>query len=204
MLRRMSSHTKSAILKKKTAALHMFLALPLVLSLVACTGLESAPTPTPTPTPTPITIPEPEPEPDTIQTLEPAPVPPGPIEAKWIEPQVDNNTVSIPVDEIETNWNIHFKLETESGKMNFLTYIVDDAIQVRANICPLNWLLEEDRLICQRGRAIFNAKTGEGIEGPCADYPKASVPYKITDGNIVMDKADLIAAYQDTTEPGLP
>jgi len=38
----------------------------------------------------------------------------------------------------------------------------------------------------------------------CVDFPKASVPYEISDGNIVMKGTDLIAAYQDTLEPGLP
>jgi hypothetical protein len=50
----------------------------------------------------------------------------------------------------------------------------------------------------------FEAKTGGGIEGACVDFPKASVPYEVTDGNAVMKGTDLIAAYQDTTEPGLP
>jgi len=173
----------------------------LVLIVAACAG----PTPAPTPAPNPTPAPPPPP------VLTPNPKPSGPIEATWIEPQldVDSQTVSIPVSELEDNWNIHFKLETEDGKMNFMAYILDGEIYVRANVCPpcrsIGFSLEEAKLIliCDRCATIFEAKTGEGIEGACVDYPKAAVSYEITGASIVMSGADLIAAFQDTLNPGL-
>ena len=159
------------------------LLLSLVLIMVACAGPAST-TPTPNPTPS------------------------GPIKATWIEPQVGGDTVSIPVSEVEKNWNVDFKVDTQSGNMTFMAYIVDGEIYVRANVCPpcrsIGFSLEEAVLICDRCATTFKAQTGEGIKGACVGFPKASVPYEINGGNIIMKGTDLIAAYQDTIEPGLP
>lgn len=155
---------------------------------------EAAPVPAPTPQPLPSPAPNPEPESS------------GPIKATWLEPQLSGDTVSIPVSDIEDNWNTHFKIGTENGDMNFMAYVVDGKIYVRANICPpcrsIGFSLQKDILICDRCATTFEAKTGNGIEGACVDYPKAAVPYSITDGNIVMSEADLKKAIQDTIIPG--
>ena len=99
MLKRMVSGLVPTTVMQRAVTSCILLLLVLTLSLVACAG------PTPTPTPTP------------------EPKPSGPIKAEWIEPQVDGNTVSIPVNEIEKNWNIHFKLKTQGGNNNFMAYI---------------------------------------------------------------------------------
>jgi len=134
--------------------------------------------------------------------------PSGPIEAKWIEPQVAGNTVSIPVSEVEDNWNVHFRVEIQDGEKAFMAYKYGGQIFVRANICPpcrsIGYTLKGNILVCDTCATTFEAETGDGIEGACVDYPKAPVPYEITGGNIVMSEADLIAAYQDTLQPGLP
>ncbi len=136
----------------------------------------------------------------------PNPTPSGPITAIWIEPEVVAGTVSIPVSEVENNWNVHFEVETLDGNMNFMAYVLDGEIYVRANVCPpcqsIGFSLNEDTLVCDRCATTFKAQTGEGIGGACVDYPKASISYEIKDGNIVMNSADLVAAYQDTVEPG--
>lgn len=174
--------------------------LSLILIVSACTSPTSTPAPSPTPTP--------EPTPGPAPTPAPTPKPSGPIKAEWIEPQVNGNTVSIPVSEVENNWNTHFKVGTQGGNMNFMAYTLDGEIYVRANVCPpcrsIGFSLEEDILICDRCATTFKAKTGDGIKGACVDFPKASVPYEITDGNIVMRGDDLLAAYQDTVKPGWP
>jgi len=112
------------------------------------------------------------------------------------------------VSEIEDNWNIHFKLSTKDGEMNFMAYILDEIIYVRANVCPpcrsIGYSLLREILVCDRCATTFEAKTGEGIEGACVDYPKAAVSYEITGASIVMGGADLIAAFQDTLNPGWP
>ena len=136
------------------------------------------------------------------------PAPSGPIEATWIEPQVAGDIVSIPVSEVETNWNVHFEVETQDNSMNFMAYVLDGETYVRANVCPpcrsIGFTLDEDILVCDRCATTFEANTGEGIAGACVDYPKAWVPYEVADGNIVMSSADLTTAFQDTVEPGWP
>ncbi len=168
------------------------LVVSLVLILAGCAGSTSPPASAP--------------------TSPPNPKPPGPIEATWIEPQLYGDTVSIPVSEIEDNWNTHFKLRTKvdgtSYRINFMAYILDGEIYVRSNVCPpcrsVGFALENDILICDTCATTFNAKAGDGIEGACVDYPKATVPYEITNGQLVMNGADLITAYEDTLEAGWP
>ncbi len=136
------------------------------------------------------------------------PTPPGAIKATWIEPQVAGDTVSIPVSEVENKWNVHFNVQAQGEDMNFMAYVLDGEIHVRANVCPpcrsIGFYLEEAVLICDRCATTFKAETGEGIGGACVDYPKASVPYEINGGNIIMKGTDLVAAYQDTIELGWP
>ena len=131
---------------------------------------------------------------------------PGAIEATWIEPEVIGDTVSIAVGEVENNWNVHFNLETQGEDMSFMAYVLDGEIFVRSNACPpcqsTGFSLEEAVLICDRCATTFESETGEGIQGACVDFPKASVPYEIDGGNIIMKDTDLIAAYEDTLEPG--
>jgi len=140
-------------------------------------------------------------------TSPPAP-PSEPIKAKWIEPQVAGDTVSIPVSGVEDNWNTHFKIGAQGGDINFMAYIVDGEIYVRANACPpcrsVGFSLQRDILVCDTCRTTFEAETGDGIEGGCVEYPKAPVPYEITDGNVVMRGDDLLTAYQDTLKSGWP
>ena len=185
--------------------------LSLLLIVVACTGSTSTPKSTPAPTPAPApttTTPSPSPEPTPPPALSPVPRPSGPIKAKWIDPQVDGNTISIPVSELENNWNIHFNIELQGEDMNFMAYIAGEKIHVRANVCPpcrsIGFSLENDILICDRCATTFVSETGDGIQGPCVDFPKASVPYKINDGNVVMNESDLVTAYQNTIKPGQP
>ncbi len=196
----------------------------LALVFAACTGSSSTPEPTPAPepsstptpapepssTPTPAPEPTPAPAPEPTSAPNPEPRPSGPIGATWIEAQIDGDsqTVSLPLSELESNWNTHFKLGTTDGDVNFMAYIFDGEVYVRANVCPpcksVGFALDEgaEKLICDRCATTFAAETGAGIAGACVDYPKASVAYEISDGNIVMAGSDLLGAYQETLLPG--
>ena len=136
------------------------------------------------------------------------PTPSVSTKATSIEPQVTGDIVSVPASEIESNWNVRFKVETQDGNMDFMAYVLDGEIYVRANVCPpcqsTGFSLDEDILVCARCATEFKAQTGEGIRGACVGYPKAAVPYQINGGNVVMNSTDLITAYQDTLKPGWP
>jgi nitrite reductase/ring-hydroxylating ferredoxin subunit len=131
-----------------------------------------------------------------------------PIKATWIEPQVVGDTVSIPVSKVENNKIVDFKLVTLGSNIAFMAYELGGEVYVRSNVCPpcrsVGFSLQGDTLVCDTCLTTFNAKTGDGIEGACVDFPKASVPYEISDGNIVMKSNDLVAAYQSTLNPGWP
>lgn len=134
--------------------------------------------------------------------------PSGLIEATWIEPEVNGTSVSIPLSYVEDNWIVHFKVNSDEGVINFMSYILEEHTHVRANVCPpcksIGYALFEDILVCDRCATTFEATTGDGIEGACVDFPKAPVSFDIIDGDIVMNEADLVSAYQDTLKPGLP
>lgn len=183
--------------------------LSLILIIVACSGptpTSSTPAQTPTPkTPQVVT-------PSTTVVVPPSPTPPsnpkpsGPIKAKWIDAQVSGSAVSIPVSEVKNNWNTVFKITKQGANLTFMVYTLDGEIYARASVCPpcrgLTYTLDSDILVCDVCATTFKAKTGAGIKGPCVNYPKAAIQYKIVDGNIVMNEADLVNAYQETLKAG--
>src|SRR4030042_1366352 len=174
-------------------------ALMLMLIAVACTNSASVPSTTGT-QPSASTSSS---APQTIQATTEKPS--GPIKAQWIEPQVNGDSVSIPVSEVEKDWNTHFTVNTQTGKMTFMAYLLNNKIYVRANVCPpcrsIGYALDGNILVCDRCATTFKADTGDGIAGACVDYPKALVPYQITNGNIVIKQADLVVAYENTLKP---
>jgi uncharacterized membrane protein len=174
----------------------------LMLIVVACTNSASVPSTAGT-QPSAST---PSSAPQTIQATTEKPS--GPIKAQWIEPQVNGDSVSIPVSEVENDWNTHFAVNTQTGKMTFMAYLLNNKIYVRANVCPpcrsIGYSLDGNILVCDRCATTFKADTGDGIQGACVNYPKALVPYQITNGNIVMKESDLTVAYQNTLNPNWP
>lgn len=183
--------------------------LAVVLVVVACAGPTStpssaAPAPKPSTTETPISAQTPT----LSQAPAAVPKPAGPIKAKWIEPQVDGDTVSIPQSEVENNWNVHFKVDIQGSTESFMAYVLDKQIYVRANVCPpcrsIGYSLYNDVLVCDRCATRFKAKSGDGIDGACVNYPKALVPYEVAGGNLVMKGDDLAVAYQNTLKPDWP
>ena len=130
-----------------------------------------------------------------------------PIPAKWITVEIAGDTASIPVSKVTGNVMTHFGLNIGVEKLAFMAYELNGKTHVRSNICPpcrsVGFSLKADTLVCDTCATTFNAETGEGIEGACIDFPKAAVSYSITDGNILMSGDDLIAANEETLQPGV-
>ena len=208
MLKRRLSFSMPSMGKGGMIVLSLLLLVVLTLTLAACASPTSASIPTITLTPAKTVATTPTLTPKATPTVAPAAKPSGPVDAKWIEPQVNGDTVSIPVSEIERNWNTRFKLQTADGDIVTMAYILNGVIYVRASICPpcrsLGFTLNGDILVCDTCGTQFKASTGEGISGACVKYPKAAVKYEITDGKVVMTKADLVTAYQNTLKTGWP
>lgn len=205
MIKRRLSISMPSMGRGGMIVLSLLLLVVLTLTLAACASPTSASIPTITPTPA---APAPTPTPKATPTVAPVAKPAGPIDARWIEPQVNGDTVSIQVSKIEENWNTRFKLQTADGSIVTMAYILNGAIYVRASICPpcrsQGFTLTGDILVCDTCGTQFKASTGEGISGACVKYPKASVSYTISDGNVVMSKADIVTAHQNTLNPGWP
>ena len=131
-----------------------------------------------------------------------------PIKATWVTVRVVDGTASIPASEVRNSRMTHFMLGTSGGDIAFMAYELGGDVHVRSNVCPpcrsIGFSLQRDILVCDTCRTTFKAKTGNGIEGACVDFPKEAVPYEITDGNIVMKGNDLLAAYEKTLNPGEP
>ncbi len=131
-----------------------------------------------------------------------------PIKATWVEPEIAGDTVTILVSALADNDIIHFKLAGLNGDIAFMAYDIDGQTNVRANLCPpcrsVGFSLDGDTLVCDTCRTRFEAKTGDGISGACVAYPKAEVAYKVNQGKIVMNAADLLEATTKTGEPGWP
>ena len=132
----------------------------------------------------------------------------NPLKATWITPQVAGDIVSIPLSEVESKGIIHFKVASGGKTTTYMAYNLDGTLYVRANVCPpcrsIGFSLYKGTLVCDTCRTRFDAKTGEGISGACVAFPKAAAAYKTSDGNISMNTADLLTAYQNTIEQGLP
>jgi nitrite reductase/ring-hydroxylating ferredoxin subunit len=174
--------------------------LSLIVIVVACSAPTSASVPAQQPLQIPVSAPAPAANPTPVPSN---PKPSGPIKEKWMDPQVSGDIVSIPVSDVKNNWNTAFKIVNKGSTLNFMAYISNGEIQVRANVCPpcrsIGYsLTKDDVLVCDTCGTSFRAKDGSGIQGACVNYPKAAVQYKIADNNIVMTVNDLVTAYQKT------
>lgn len=119
-----------------------------------------------------------------------------------IDVQVTGDTVKIPVNEVNKNINTRFSLPVEGGTMTFMAYKYDGLVSVRADICPpcrsKSFTLTKGTLVCDACGTVFSAATGKGIKGSCVAFPKESAPYQVNGDSIVVSKAALIKAYNDT------
>ncbi|KTB49288.1 putative membrane protein (DUF2318) [Dehalogenimonas alkenigignens] len=132
----------------------------------------------------------------------------GRIKATWITPKVVLDTVSVPAQVINQDTIVHFWVTIPEGQMPFMAYKLDNKQYVRANLCvpcrSYNYSLVGDVLQCDTCGTRFNAKTGDGIDGACVNYPKALVPYTNQGGDLAMTVADAKTSYFNTLEPGWP
>ncbi len=135
-------------------------------------------------------------------------VPKSTVAPTWITPEIVDTTITVPLDLVQTKINTHFEVALDKGKAYFMAYTFGGKTYVRADICPpcrsISYSLVKDTLVCDSCGTSFKALDGAGVRGACVNYPKASVPYETVDGKILMNKADLTLAYENTWSPGSP
>jgi nitrite reductase/ring-hydroxylating ferredoxin subunit len=122
-----------------------------------------------------------------------------------IKAGINNDLVSVPLSDVEKYTNTRFKVVSGSIEHTFMAYKYAGKTYVRADICPPcrseSFTLTNGTLVCDRCGTVFNAGNGSGIKGACVQFAKQSVPFQVTDGNLVMKSADLTAAYQNPLNP---
>lgn len=128
----------------------------------------------------------------------------GSVKAEWITAQVSTDEVSIPINSVDENTNVHFKVNTDSGELAVMAYKFKDKLYVRSNVCPpcnsIGFSLVNGKLVCDSCGTVFDAVTGTGLEGGCVAFPKESIPYTVLDGKITMKLDDVVAAHKKTIE----
>jgi nitrite reductase/ring-hydroxylating ferredoxin subunit len=134
------------------------------------------------------------------------------IRPSWIGADVlsvDGGSLMIPTSAVSSGKMLHFSISTgQYGKQNFMAYDLGGEKHVRANVCPpcrsVGFSLVGDILVCDSCGTRFEAATGAGISGACRDFPKAEVEKAIGGGDITVEIADLVTAYENTEKPGWP
>ena len=123
-----------------------------------------------------------------------------------VTPVINNDNVSVAVNDVSTSRNVEFNVKFDQGTASFMAYTYNNSTYVRASICVpcrgRSYTLKGSNLVCDTCGTVFSAQTGKGISGvtACKSYPKASVAYTMADGNIVMTKADLLQAFETTLQ----
>ncbi len=124
-----------------------------------------------------------------------------------IKAQITGDTVTIPVSDLDKFGNVNFVVSTAKDNYAFMAYEYGGKTYVRADFCvpcgSESFTLSKGTLVCDACGTVFDVQTGKGISGvkACQGYPKQPVVFQITDGNIVMNGADLVNAFQSTLNP---
>ena len=130
----------------------------------------------------------------------------GPIAGAWIEPEISDGTVVVPVTLVESAVNTKFSVPLSDRTLDFMAYMLNGTVHVRANVCPpcrsRGFALDGEVLVCDACATTFNAVTGEGLAGACVGYPKAEARCSVADGLISMTLEDLVRAYDETLVAG--
>lgn len=129
-----------------------------------------------------------------------------PVDGTWVDVVVDGDTVVLPSAQVQELVNLFFSVDADGRTLDFMAYLLEGDITVRANACPpcrsRGFALDGDVLVCDACQTTFDARDGSGVDGACVDYPKAAVQYRMVDGNLTMSLAALVAAYDETLIAG--
>ncbi len=124
-----------------------------------------------------------------------------------IKPQINGDTVTIPVSDLDKYGNVNFKVKTATDVYSFMAYEYGDKTYVRSDVCvpcgSESFTLKNGTLVCDSCGTVFDVQTGAGVKGvtACQRYTKQPVAYQITGNDVVMKWADLSTAFQNTLRP---
>ncbi len=132
-----------------------------------------------------------------------APAPPSRRAAHvWVEPQIDRDAVTIPLDVEENAGHVHFSLPAEEEELEYIGYMLDGAFYVRAAVCPScgsqGLSHGGTMLVCHSCSTMFDFVTGEADDEESASFPQGLLPYGVADTLIRMSFAELVESYERT------
>jgi nitrite reductase/ring-hydroxylating ferredoxin subunit len=131
--------------------------------------------------------------------------PTKPVDPTTLTAQVEGDTVSISLSQVQSRYNTRFALDTPKGQASYMAYVWNGTVYVRADICPpcgsRSYKLTKGTLVCNSCGTVFDALSGKGKSGACVRYSKESVTYQVSGDSIVMTTADLTTAYNNTLTP---
>jgi len=147
-----------------------------------------------------------------VAAPDPAPAaelkPPVPVIGVRLEAVREGDTVSVPLANVEEAGNAEFSVALDEQRLDFLAYVLDGELFVRAAACPpcdsTAFALDGDELVCDACDTRFDGWTGTGIAGACVDYPKTAVAYRLDGDLVAMSVVDLLAAWQQTVAGPAP
>ncbi len=132
----------------------------------------------------------------------------GPVVGVSLDAVLNGDSVTIPVVAIEDVRNAEFSFELGGRRLDFLAYVLDGELFVRAAACPpcnsTTFALDGYELICDACDTRFDGWTGAGLDGACVDYPKAAVAYEFNGDLVAMTVADLVASWEKTVAGSKP
>ncbi len=134
---------------------------------------------------------------------EPAPaLPSGRVAHAWVEPEIDRDAVTIPLDVVQNAGHVHFSLPVEDEALDYLGYMLDGAFYVRAAVCPScgsqGLSHGGTMLVCHSCSTMFDFVTGEADDEESASFPQGLLPYGVADTLISMSFAELVESYERT------
>jgi hypothetical protein len=137
------------------------------------------------------------------ETEEPAPASPsGWVAHAWVEPDVDGDAVTIPLDVVLNAGHVHFSLPVEDETLDYLGYMLDGSFYVRATVCPScgsqGLSYGGNALVCHSCSTVFDLVTGEADDEESVDFPQGLLPYDVADALIRMSFAELVQSYERT------
>ena len=134
---------------------------------------------------------------------EPVPAaPPTRVAHAWVEPDVNGDTVTIPLDIVKNAGHVHFILPVEDEELDYLGYMLDGSFYVRAAVCPScgsqGLSHGGTTLVCHSCSTMFDLETGEADVDDSASFPQGLLPYGVDGTVIIMSFAELVEAYERT------
>jgi len=138
-----------------------------------------------------------------VEDGEPAPAPQsGRVAHAWVEPVIDGDDVTIPLDVVQRVGHVHFGLPVEDGALDYLGYMIDGSFYVRATVCPScgsqGLSHGGTAMVCHSCSTMFDLLTGAADDEESASFPQGMLPYGVDDTMISMSFAELVESYERT------